>query len=42
MENIARSFGLRIKLEKTKYMIPERKNNLKKKNRTFENKKLQI
>jgi len=31
MENIARKFGLRINQEKTKYMIVERKNNLKKK-----------
>jgi len=30
MENIARKFGLRINQEKTKYMIVERKNNLKK------------
>jgi len=30
MENIARKFGLRINQEKTKYMIAERKNNLKK------------
>ena len=30
MENIASNFGLRINQEKTKYMIVERKNNLKK------------
>jgi len=30
MENIARKFGLQINQEKTKYMIVERKNNLKK------------
>jgi hypothetical protein len=30
MENIARKFGLQIKQEKTKYMIVERKNILKK------------
>jgi hypothetical protein len=43
MENVARKFGLQINQEKTKYMIVERKNSLKKnKNRTFENKKLQI
>jgi len=30
MENIARKFGLWINQEKTKYMIVERKNNLKK------------
>jgi hypothetical protein len=30
MENIARKFGLQIKQEKTKYMIEERKNDLKK------------
>ena len=30
MENIARTFGLQINREKTKYMIVERKNNLKK------------
>ena len=30
MENIARKFGLRINQEKTKYMIVESKNNLKK------------
>ena len=43
MENIARKFGLHINLEKTKYVIVERKNSLKKnKNGTFENKKLQI
>jgi hypothetical protein len=30
MENIARKFGLQIKQEKTKYMIVERKNSLKK------------
>ena len=30
MENIARKFGLQINLEKTKYMIVERKNSLKK------------
>jgi len=30
MENIARKFGLRINQEKTKYMIVERKNSLKK------------
>jgi hypothetical protein len=29
MENIARKFGLRINKEKTKYMIVERKANLK-------------
>jgi hypothetical protein len=42
MENIARKLGLLINQEKTKYMIVERKNTLKQKNRTFENKKLQI
>ena len=31
MENITRKFGLWINQEKTKYMIVERKNNLKKK-----------
>ena len=31
MENIARNFGLQINQEKTKYMIVERKNSLKKK-----------
>ena len=41
MENIARKFGLQINQEKTKYMTFERKDRLKK-NRTFENKKLQI
>jgi len=30
MENIARKFGLQINKEKTKYMIVERKNSLKK------------
>jgi hypothetical protein len=30
LENIARKFGLQINQEKTKYMIVERKNNLKK------------
>jgi hypothetical protein len=30
MENIARKFGLQINWEKTKYMIVERKNSLKK------------
>ena len=30
MENIASKFGLRINQEKTKYMIVERKNSLKK------------
>ena len=30
MKNITRKFGLRINHEKTKYMIVERKNNLKK------------
>jgi hypothetical protein len=30
MENIASKFGLRMNKEKTKYMIVERKNNLKK------------
>jgi hypothetical protein len=30
MENIARKFGIQINQEKTKYMIVERKNNLKK------------
>ena len=30
MENIAGKFGLQIKQEKTKYMIVERKNSLKK------------
>ena len=30
MENIARKFGLQINHEKTKYMIVERKNCLKK------------
>jgi hypothetical protein len=30
MENIARNFGLQINREKTKYMIVERKNSLKK------------
>jgi hypothetical protein len=30
MENISRKFGLQINQEKTKYMIVERKNNLKK------------
>jgi len=30
MENIARNFGLQINQEKTKYMIVERKNSLKK------------
>jgi hypothetical protein len=30
MENIARQFGLQISQEKTKYMIVERKNSLKK------------
>jgi hypothetical protein len=30
MENIVRKFGLRINQEKTKYMMVERKNNLKK------------
>jgi len=30
MENIARKFGLQINEEKTKYMIVERKNSLKK------------
>jgi len=30
MENVARKFGLRINQEKTKYMIVERKNSLKK------------
>jgi hypothetical protein len=30
MENIARKFGLGINQEKTKYMMVERKNNLKK------------
>jgi len=30
MENIARKFGLQINQEKTKYMIAERKNSLKK------------
>jgi hypothetical protein len=39
MENVARKIGLQINKEKTKYMIVERKNTLKK---TFENKKLQI
>jgi hypothetical protein len=40
MGNIAREFGLQINQEKTKYMIVERKNSLKKnENRTFENKK---
>ena len=43
MENIARKFGLRINQEKTKYMVVERKNSLKKnKIGTFENKRLQI
>jgi len=43
MENIVRNFGLQISQVKTKYMIVERKSSLKKnKNRTFENKKLQI
>jgi hypothetical protein len=43
MENNASKFGLWIKQEKTKYMIMQRKNNLKKnKIGTFENKKLQI
>ena len=31
MENIARKFGLKINQEKTKYMIVERRNSLKKK-----------
>ena len=30
MENISRKFGLRINQDNTKYMIVERKNNLKK------------
>jgi len=30
MENMARKFGLQINQEKTKYMIVERKNNVKK------------
>jgi hypothetical protein len=30
MENISRKFGLQINQEKTKYMIAERKNSLKK------------
>jgi hypothetical protein len=30
MENIARNFGIQINLEKTKYMLVERKNNFKK------------
>jgi hypothetical protein len=30
MENIARKFGLQINQEKTKYLIVERQNNLKK------------
>ena len=30
MENVARKFGLQINQEKTKYMIVERKNSLKK------------
>jgi len=30
MENIARNFGLQMNQEKTKYMIVERKNSLKK------------
>ena len=43
MENIARKFRLRINQEKTKYMIVERKNNLKKnKIRHLKIKKLQI
>jgi hypothetical protein len=47
MENIARKPGLQINQEKTKYMIVERKNTLKQKqkknhNRKFENKRLQI
>jgi len=42
MESAARKLGLQINQEKTKYMIVERKNTLRKKNRTFENKKLQI
>ena len=43
LENIARTFGLQINQEKTKYMIVERKNCVKKnKNRIFENTKLQI
>ena len=44
MENIARKLGLQINQEKTKYMIVERKNNLKK-NKTgdlnIKNKKLE-
>jgi hypothetical protein len=31
MENIARKLGLQINQEKTKYMIVQRENNLKKK-----------
>jgi len=34
--------GLQINQEKTKYMIVERKNTLRQKIRTLENKKLQI
>jgi len=30
MENVARKFGLQINQEKTKYMIEERKNRVKK------------
>ena len=30
MENISRKFGLEIKQEKTKYMLVERKNSIKK------------
>jgi len=41
MENIAREFGLQINQAKTKYMTVERKKSLKK-NKTFENRKLQI
>jgi len=43
MENIARKFGLQINQEKTKYMIMERKNSLKKnKIEHLKIKKLQI
>jgi hypothetical protein len=42
MENSARKLGLQTNQEKTEYMIVERKNTLKQKNGTFENKLLQI
>jgi hypothetical protein len=40
METIAKKQGLQINQEKTKYIIVERKNTLKKKSMKFENKKI--